>query len=235
MKAIKSIFDKSYIVEAQAIKAGEKEWPQGHANIASLSFDDATRKYRWVPVGGILTCEQEYGKSDLQLADEAVEKRDVTLAEALAESGETLADIIEDEHVPGFSRCPSCDIHLSNGVGEHMQIVNKEPVKHEAFQYECLGCGHEFGPAINLGDAMANATMMPAGPRPRLSSCEKPTKKVWHIADSMPKASRKDVMAECVRQGIAYGTARTQYQAWFKASQEGGDGSVRRPYAKAEA
>lgn len=61
--------------------------------------------------------------------------------------------------------------------------------------------------------------------KPRLSSAEKPTKLVWHIADAMliaaqkagePMPKRKDVIEECVRQGIAYGTSRTQYQHWFK-------------------
>lgn len=47
---------------------------------------------------------------------------------------------------------------------------------------------------------------------------EKPTKKVWHIADSMPGAARKDVIAACREAGIAYGTARTQYQEWKKAN-----------------
>lgn len=60
----------------------------------------------------------------------------------------------------------------------------------------------------------------------RASSIEKPTKAVWHIADEMMAAaaaagkeapSRKDVQAECVRRGIASGTARTQYQAWKTA------------------
>lgn len=93
-------------------------------------------------------------------------------------------------------------------------------------------------PIADLGqadaDRQANASMGPLDAKPRLSSCEKPTKRVWHIADSMPKASRKDVMAECVRQGIAYGTARTQYQAWFKASQESARTDIRQPHAKGE-
>ncbi len=50
------------------------------------------------------------------------------------------------------------------------------------------------------------------------SSLEKPTKKVWHIADKMKGQPRKDVIAECRRQGIAFGTARTQYQEWKKAN-----------------
>jgi hypothetical protein len=50
--------------------------------------------------------------------------------------------------VHGHDNCPHCGIHLSNGVGEDGQEVNGKPIKHDAFQYECLGCGAEFGPAI---------------------------------------------------------------------------------------
>lgn len=53
------------------------------------------------------------------------------------------------------------------------------------------------------------------------SEIPRPTKTVWHIADQMhaknPNARRKDVIAECVRRGIAYYTARTQYQQWLAA------------------
>ncbi len=74
--------------------------------------------------------------------------------------------------------------------------------------------------------------------RPRISTAEKPTKKVWAIADSMPGAKRKEVIEECVRQGIAYGTARTQYQHWFKCINDqkvapiatiGADGKITMP------
>ena len=85
--------------------------------------------------------------------------------------------------------------------------------------------------ADKLADAIQVNAAAPVD-KPHLSTCEKPTKKVWHIADSMPKASRKEVIEECVRQGIAYGTSRTQYQAWFKASQEAMRGDIRKPYEK---
>lgn len=52
------------------------------------------------------------------------------------------------------------------------------------------------------------------------STIEKPTRKVWEIADSMPGAKRKDIIAACVAQGIAFFTARTQYQKWMQASRE---------------
>lgn len=165
MKAVKSIFDKSYIVEAQAIKAGEKEWPQGYANISDLTFDAATKKYRWVKV------------ADAIPADEL--PTNVDLGQALAESGESIEDLKE-------------------------------------------------------ADAKANASMGLQDAKPRLSSVIRPTKMVWDIADSMPKASRKEVMEACVNAGIAYGTSRTQYQAWFKASQEAKRVDIRQPYEKGE-
>ena len=46
------------------------------------------------------------------------------------------------------------------------------------------------------------------------SEIERPVKRVWHVADSMPNASRADVLAACEKLGIAYYTARTQYQLW---------------------
>lgn len=56
----------------------------------------------------------------------------------------------------------------------------------------------------------------------RKSTIESPSKRVWEIAEQMkaanPNVRRKDVIAACVEQGIAYYTARTQYQLWFKAN-----------------
>ena len=57
---------------------------------------------------------------------------------------------------------------------------------------------------------------------PRESVISNPVKMVWEIAVRMWGQRRKDIIAECVRQGIAYNTARTQYQAFYKVkSQEG--------------
>lgn len=93
-------------------------------------------------------------------------KQHLSLAEALEESGESLADLIE---------------------------VAPEPKAQKA---------------------------KPEGWR--LSSTEKPTKKVWAIADSMPGATRKEVIAACEVAGIGAGTSRTQYQAWFSAMKASG-------------
>ncbi len=53
--------------------------------------------------------------------------------------------------------------------------------------------------------------------KPRKSTVASPVRQVWAIADSIPGAKRKDIVAACVEQGIAFFTARTQYQKWNQA------------------
>lgn len=58
----------------------------------------------------------------------------------------------------------------------------------------------------------------------RKSEIVKPTKQVWHIADEMlaanPEVTRKEVIAECIKRGIAFYTARTQFQLWSQCQKE---------------
>lgn len=51
------------------------------------------------------------------------------------------------------------------------------------------------------------------------STAESPTKRVWAIADAMPGATRAEVVAKCVAEGINRNTAGTQYHHWSKAKQ----------------
>lgn len=80
--------------------------------------------------------------------------------------------------------------------------------------------------AIALQDAQASATGKAPKEWIHKSSVIKPTKLVWVIADEMhaqaltdskPAPTRKEVQDECIRRGVASGTARTQYQAWKTA------------------
>lgn len=57
---------------------------------------------------------------------------------------------------------------------------------------------------------------------PRESVISNPVKMVWDIADRMWGQRRKDIIEECVKQGIAYNTARTQYQAFYKVKSKEG-------------
>lgn len=96
---------------------------------------------------------------------EAELKDNVTLTEALAESGQSIEELKEDD-------------------------------------------GHMIE-----ADKAANRALLGW----KLSTVVKPTKLVHEIAYSMPNASRKEVIAECIARGIGAGTARTQYQAYFSA------------------
>jgi hypothetical protein len=68
------------------------------------------------------------------------------------------------------------------------------------------------------------APSIPKIERLHKSTIESPTKTVWAVADQMlaanPNVTRKMVMAQCVSMGIAYWTARTQYQQWITAKRE---------------
>lgn len=52
----------------------------------------------------------------------------------------------------------------------------------------------------------------------KASTAKRPCLLVWEIAESMPGAKRKDVIAACVAKGVAFYTARTQYQHWSVAT-----------------
>ncbi len=124
----------------------------------------------------------------------------------------------------GFTHCPHCGIDLDNGVGEHMQEVNGKPIKHNKFQYECLGCGEEFGPEIKAAPAKEAKPAKKQVAHVNKSEIENPCKRVWHIADEMlithPGAKRKQVLEACQAAGIAFYTARTQYQQWLSVRKE---------------
>jgi len=77
----------------------------------------------------------------------------------------------------GHQTCPHCGIDLNNGVGEHMQEVNGTYIKHEQYQYECLGCGEEFGPAIKA----RKASVSTGKKRPAMSSSLKLDRRVLHM------------------------------------------------------
>lgn len=76
----------------------------------------------------------------------------------------------------------------------------------------------EVKPVPPVAPAPKLAADKPAKEIRHASEAIRPTKLVWQIADDMkaenPAVTRREVLAECDRRGIAFYTARTQYQVW---------------------
>jgi hypothetical protein len=60
----------------------------------------------------------------------------------------------------------------------------------------------------------------PAIPMFHESTIDSPCSVVWGEAEATPDARRVEVIARCVAKGVAFYTARTQYQLWRQARKE---------------
>lgn len=54
--------------------------------------------------------------------------------------------------------------------------------------------------------------------RLRVSTVDNPVAVMWDLCQKMKNARRKDVIAEAQKHGVAFYTARTQYQLWLNAA-----------------
>ncbi len=80
-----------------------------------------------------------------------------------------------------------------------------------------------------LGQAAPAAPGATAAPALRTTpvargTADSPVKRVWAMADGMPGATRAEVVAACVAEGINKSTAGTQYYHWQKAKQVAANG-----------
>lgn len=103
------------------------------------------------------------------LAEEVLTlERHVAQASPNAAAALLAAGSVSDYSVHGHADCPNCGTHLSNGTSCHLDDVNGKPLRHEKFEYCCLACGHEFGPAIPARRSTPGAT--PASARPEMAA-----------------------------------------------------------------
>ena len=149
----------------------------------------------------------------------------VSLKEITLEIVDAVEPLVEEAKPFGFedhglTHCPSCGIRLNNGVGVHNQEVNGKRVKHDKFEYSCLSCDAEFGPVIEGKTEKAPKAKAEPKVIENRSTAEKPCRLVWDLADFMVGARRKDVIAAAVAKGVAFYTARTQYQLWAQIQKE---------------
>ena len=170
---------------------------------------------------------QEVSDNKAVLSDE--DKRQIAdEARIRAQQGnDTPQDEIDNDLVAycGYSECPHCGIHLSNGVCDFDSMVDthgSEKAAYKIMKHEfcCLGCNGEWGKAIT-----------PKGAKPRgeptrhylnRSDAELKAKGgavgvAWDIFSANLDLRRKDAIQKAVDAGVAFYTARTQYQKWFTA------------------
>lgn len=89
------------------------------------------------------------------------------------EAREELAKIkqIEDDHSFGFTHCPHCGVHHSNGFCTNEDITDQGGEPNKTHEYVCLGCGGEFGPELGstftLTEAAASIGVKPKVARAR--------------------------------------------------------------------
>lgn len=187
---------KTYKIKSSAVRAAKKEMGDNWMDFASIiqvGEEFAIELKATSSIKSTVEAVQLLADNDKEVAEKAAKKAEIEKKKPAFIPAKPAHEAVAEEIAPKSK--PSLPPFLKKPV------IEESAVPEEA----------------KLGDAVANLASVNVDPlRPRLSSCELPTKKVWHIADSMPGAKRKDVIEECVRQGIAYGTARTQYQHWFK-------------------
>lgn len=89
---------------------------------------------------------------------------------------------------------------------------SKKPAKAESKKPEPKPAKKAAKPAA---EKRAEATGLDG--RLHKSQVDGPVKAMWDLCESMKGARRKDVLAKAAEQGIAFYTARTQYQLWSRA------------------
>ncbi len=121
----------------------------------------------------------------------------------------------------GHSHCPSCGVHLSNGLSDFDGMVDRFGSEALAYkngqktEWMCLACNHEFGDPIT--PKASKGSKAPTRHYTNKSTVDGAVSVCWNIYAEHPELRRKDAIAAAVEAGVAFYTARTQYQKWFKA------------------
>jgi len=189
---------KSYKVKSSAQRQARKEFGSDYLTLGSI-----------VSVEGGFTFElnEVVKATPLPELDAffAPTEPEVKVTKALNKEDQALMDSY------GTVNCPHCDVNLGNGCSSNDQQIDAGLPMLDKYENVCLGCGEEFGPEITI-TFPKNKNIIKTN-----SDVDAPCKLVWIIAEGMVGHKRKDIIAECVKQGVAYNTARTQYQSYFKA------------------
>lgn len=115
----------------------------------------------------------------------------------------------ESQSADGFRTADNYGVLVITCMLDEISAAERDEAKALGFIFEPITPGL-FTPE------KVEAEKTPSAPRAK-SEVESPTKLVWEVADSMPGASRNDVVDACVKRGVNKSTASTQYYRWQKA------------------
>lgn len=98
-----------------------------------------------------------------------------------------------------------------------MRAATKQHPQFKKEQIE-IGTNEDGYYWANKAALLAPAKAVPTGVKARkFSTVVSPCKLVWDIAGEMEGSPRKDIIAACQLAGVAFYTARTQYQKYTEA------------------
>lgn len=193
----KSIYDKRYISEEQALKAARK------AGCTEVIKDGKMWRAK---------TPAELNQDAEAVVEAAVQSKRQIDEAWIREFQGKIDDARNDVQIQNLYE----ELNRQQGLAESVVAALDERIGVQAEEIEATQA--ITGKPVTKDDTWVHS-----------SSVLKPTKLVWVIADEMyaeaqnagkPMPSRKEVQAECVRRGIASGTARTQFQHWFKCHNE---------------
>lgn len=207
---------KIYSQKSSAIRAAKKEFGEGYLEKCSIK---GSNEDGWIieteKVISIDPVEQLLAENQADIDQAAIKKAEIESRKPIHTPKLPFNIPVAEKTAP--APIPSLPPALKIEPRAELPVPKDELPEASAAEL-----AHLFG----IGDKLADSQIIKESDdqktvsRPRFSSCERPTKKVWHIADNMPGAKRQEVIDECMRQGIAYGTSRTQYQHWFKCKKD---------------
>lgn len=215
-----------YKIRSSAVRAAKKEFGDDWAQVAHVFPKDEGFAYDMLPAKEAEKNQAITAEADVLafLAQEESKKEAKAAKKKEIESRKPveipLAPVTSIVAIP-MAPTPQPSIPLAPKIPSPARDEFDHESQAALDHHDANETSPDFAALNAAAEKLANAQAVNVDPlRPRISIATRPTKLVWDIADKMPGAKRKEVIEACVAAGIAYGTARTQYQHWFKCINE---------------
>lgn len=209
---------KSFTAKSSAVRWAKKAVG---ANWEACGSIEQTEDGTWYFQYAEIEAPEDYAAGEARLAES--EKEDAEIAAAVDKVFE--ADIAEAKRIAqeGVTKRAVAYAQAEAEALERLaqaEFEKEEAVKeNDAFAF-IISIPNHYQPLIaEAASASAPAAKSAALAKPilRKSAIGSPCRVVWDIAEEMTGAKRKDIIAACTAAGIAFYTARTQYQKYTEA------------------